>query len=112
MTATPVKIAFAESVICGARRSVNVLRTIHPGHDFHIRFGIGLDVANEMPFTFRLVDVIDNYGGSGAESDELRAEGVEFDVAAGDVVEANERLYRVGVLGDRFARPEMCLNPV
>jgi hypothetical protein len=54
-------------------------------------------VEGPWAYGFGLCHVIDNRGGTGAEMDRLRADGLLFEVAGGELIEVAGTLYEVAI---------------
>lgn len=86
------------------------------GRETYKRFGLGFVpkgssarqvtagplVPGPWPFSFGLCTVIDNYGGSGRESSENKAKGIEHDVKDGDIVQFGTEKWSVRVVRREF----------
>lgn len=56
-------------------------------------------VPGPWAYAYGLCTVIDNSGGTGAESARLREAGMEFDVDVGTLLEIDDTVYAVGIRG-------------
>jgi hypothetical protein len=54
-------------------------------------------VEGPWAYVYELAGVIDNHGGTGAESARMRAEGTEHDLVPGDVIRFDDREYKIAL---------------
>jgi hypothetical protein len=54
-------------------------------------------VPGPWAYVYELAGVIDNHGGTGAESARMRASGTEHDLVPGDVIRFDDREYKIAV---------------
>ena len=54
-------------------------------------------VPGPWAYVYELASVIDNHGGTGAESAAMRAAGTEHDLVPGDVIRFDDREYKIAV---------------
>lgn len=59
-------------------------------------------VPGPWAYVYELAGVIDNHGGTGAESARMRAEGAEHDLVPGDVIRFDDREYKIALDGQGF----------
>lgn len=68
-------------------------------------------VPGPWAYVYALSTVIDNYGGTAAESERKLAAGTEHRVAAGDLVEIDGVIYRIEIPQSRFYTVDPKLVP-
>jgi hypothetical protein len=59
-------------------------------------------VPGPWAYVYELAGVIDNHGGTGAESARMRAAGTEHDLVPGDVIRFDDREYKIALDGQGF----------
>jgi hypothetical protein len=119
MTVNAIEIPTTTEQSCGALRvkTEHKLRIAGADQSSMSRWGIGavprgqsarqVDGGPLVPgpwaYLFQLASVIDNYGGSGAESARERAAGLQHDAKPGDVVRIDGNEYTIHVCSRGYA---------
>jgi hypothetical protein len=59
-------------------------------------------VPGPWAYVYELAGMIDNHGGTGAESDRMRAAGTEHDLVPGDVIRFDDCEYKIALDARRY----------